>query len=460
MVKKVVKEIGGAEKEASAMLEKILNAENELVFSQNGTVYYVSENGDDSNDGLTPDTAIRNFHKVSDLPLKDGDSVLFERGGTYRTKDKVWVKTGVNYGAYGEGPKPRVLASLRDYADPAIWEKTEMANVWATKIPEAVDPAAVTTFNHDEYMGVEKFYSVENITEDGDFFYDKENKTYYLYLESGNPGDYFENIEIGTLAFAFRGDGGERVHIDNFEFGYQTMGAVCVGAINKMSVTNCVFGWQGGKFWNQKGDDYIRFGNAIQFWHIANDIIVKNNWTYQVFDAAMTFQGSGETQTLFTNIKFEYNLIEYCSMNIEYWAHESEKGEPPVIKDISIKGNILRFGGYGWGGLYRAYKENQALILGWYNLYEENFENFVLCDNIFDCADCNIIYTKDPSIQKGFYVYNNTYYQKKASGRQPYTDFSRHYDSPLNNQEEFEKAVAVFDEKPKCVKWLDNNSQK
>lgn len=81
-------------------------------------------------------------------------------------------------------------------------------------------------------------------------------------------------------------------------------------------------------------------------------------------------------------------------------------------------------------------------------------------DNIFDCADSYIIYAKDLSIQKGFYVYNNTYYQKKASGRQPYTDFSRHYDSPVNNQEEFEKAVAVFDEKPKCVKWLDNIPQK
>ena len=42
--------------------------------------------------------------------------------------------------------------------------------------------------------------------------------------------------------------------------------------------------------------------------------------------------------------------------------------------------------------------------------------------------------------------------RKKALGRQPYTDFSRHYDSPVNKQEEFEKAVAVFDECLRCVK--------
>lgn len=458
MVKKVVKEIGGAEIEANALKQKVLESENSLVFSQNGTVYYVSEKGDDANDGLTPETAIRNFHKVSDLPLKDGDSVLFERGGTFRVKDKVWVKTGVNYGAYGEGPKPLVLGSLKDYAEPSLWEKTS-ENIWSLDLSDAVVPAAITTFNHDEFLGEQQFTGIDSIKNDGEFYYDTETKKYYLYFEGGNPGEYFENIEIGTMDFAFRGDGGERVHIDNFEFKYQTMGAVVVGAIDKMSVTNCVFGWQGGKIWKVRGEQYIRFGNAIQFWHIANDIVVKNNWVYQVFDAAMTFQGCGDTQTRFTNIKFEDNLIEYCSMNIEYWARESTKGEPPVIKDISIKGNILRFGGCGWGGIYRALKENQALFLAWNDVYTENFDNFVLNQNIFDCADCNMIYAK-ANEQQGFYVYDNSYYQKTASGRQPYTHIFRHYDSPANNQEELEKAVAIVDKSPKCVKWLDNNSQK
>ena len=457
MVKKVVKQVGGAEIEAKALKDKILSAESELVINPQGTVYYVSESGDDGNDGLTPETAIKNFHRVSTLPLKDGDSVLFKRGDTFRVSDRVWVKTGVNYGAYGEGAKPLVLASLKDYAQPGLWTSYSQ-NVWELDIKDAANPAAITTFNHDEYLGEEKFKGIESLENDGEFYFDKDTNKYYLYFEEGNPGEYFDNIEIGTIDFAFRGDGGERVHIDNFDFKYFTMGAVVVGAINKMTVTNCVFGWQGGKLWKVRGDDYIRFGNAIQFWHIAQDITVKNNWVYQVFDAAMTFQGSGETQALYTNIKFEDNLIEYCSMNIEYWASPSKKGEPPVIKDISIKGNILRFGGYGWGGIYRCYKENQALFLGWNNLYTEEFDNFVLSENIFDCADCNIIYAKAPCDQQGFYVYDNTYYQKTASGRQPYTDVLRHYDSPASNQEEFEKSVAIFDEKPRKVKWLENIS--
>ncbi len=455
MVKKVLIETGAADVQAEALKEKILSTGNELELSENGTVYYVSENGDDQNDALTPQTAIKSFHKIADLPLKDGDSVLFERGGTYRIKDKVFVKTGINYGAYGNGPKPLMLGSLNNYADSSFWTKY-CDNIWELDLKDAVVPAAVTLFNNDEYLGEQVFLGIDHLKADGEFYFDTETKKYYLYFSEGNPGEYFNDIEIGTIDFCFRGDGGERVHIDNFEFKYFTMGAVVVGAINKMSVTNCVFGWQGGKLWKVRDNDYIRFGNAIQFWHIANDIVVKNNWIYQVFDAAMTFQGSGETPAVYTNIKFEDNLIEYCSMNIEYWAHNSKKGEPPIINDISIKNNILRFGGYGWGGIYRCYKENQALFLGWLNLYKTQFDNFVIEDNIFDVSDCAIYYTKSPEEQQGFYIRNNTYYRKPASGRHEYTKVLRLYPTEVTNQEELEKTIAIFDKSPKEVKWFDN----
>ncbi len=455
MVKRVLRETGAADLEADALKQRIINSENELVFSQNGTVYYVSEKGNDANNGLTPETAIKSFHKIGDFNLKDGDSILFERGGTYRVQDKIFVKTGINYGAYGEGPKPLLLGSLNNYADKSFWS-CYRDNIWELDLKDAVVPAAITLFNNDEFLGEQVFKGIDFLKTDGEFYYDTEAKKYYLYFSEGNPGEYFADIEIGTIDFCFRGDGGERVHIDNLEFKYFTMGAVVVGAINKMSVTNCVFGWQGGKLWKIKDQDYIRFGNAIQFWHIANDILVKNNRIYQIFDAAITFQGNGGTPAVYTNIKFEENLIEYCSMNIEYWARNSTKGEPPVIDNISIKDNILRFGGYGWGGLYRCYKENQALFLGWLNLYKTQFENFVVEDNIFDVSDCAVYYSKSPDEQKGFYVRNNTYYRKAPSGRHEYTKVLRLYPTEVTNQEELEKTIAIFDKSPKKVKWLEN----
>ena len=49
-----------------------------------GTAYYVSENGSDENDGLSPETAWQTVMHLRELDrLQPGDAVFFERGGTY-----------------------------------------------------------------------------------------------------------------------------------------------------------------------------------------------------------------------------------------------------------------------------------------------------------------------------------------------------------------------------------------
>ena len=77
--------------------------------------YYVdSLNGDDANAGTTPATAWKSLERVDAAPLVAGDSVLFRRGrvwrGTLRTKPGEEGRP-VRYGAYGKGPKPRILSS-------------------------------------------------------------------------------------------------------------------------------------------------------------------------------------------------------------------------------------------------------------------------------------------------------------------------------------------------------------
>ena len=42
-----------------------------------GTTYYVSNSGDDNNDGKTPQTSWKTLKKVSDAYLNEGDGVLF-----------------------------------------------------------------------------------------------------------------------------------------------------------------------------------------------------------------------------------------------------------------------------------------------------------------------------------------------------------------------------------------------
>ena len=73
-----------------------------------GQAYFVSHEGDDSQDGTTPDKAWKTLGKVSGAELQQGDAVLFRRGDTFR--GQIVAKSGVTYAAYGAGHKPNIFA--------------------------------------------------------------------------------------------------------------------------------------------------------------------------------------------------------------------------------------------------------------------------------------------------------------------------------------------------------------
>lgn len=131
---------------ADARRDAILNSETTIVHADTfipgetytGTAYYVSPNGDDNNDGLTPETAWRTVHKaqhetggespevwagyvpesiahlnIEEGCVQSGDAVFFERGGIYRLDDLnlTIARPDITISAYGEGPKPIISGS-------------------------------------------------------------------------------------------------------------------------------------------------------------------------------------------------------------------------------------------------------------------------------------------------------------------------------------------------------------
>ena len=118
------------DEQAEAMRQRILAYPDKVGPSKSGTTYYISYKGDDANDGTSPTTAWRTTDHLRDdpNPLKHGDVVLFERGGIYRRRFE--LTAGVSYAAYGEGPKPCIYGGPRNYNDPALWEKSDIPNVW------------------------------------------------------------------------------------------------------------------------------------------------------------------------------------------------------------------------------------------------------------------------------------------------------------------------------------------
>ena len=152
--------------DAEARKEMILNTESDWTLGEGGTVYYVSPNGDDNNDGLTPETAWKSLDKINSATIRDhsylgsdqdiveqlnteefpayawavenpdnwaelnpGDVVLFERGGIWRGQF-IGAK-GVTYSAYGEGAKPEIWGSPENGSGAEKWSLLEGTdNIW------------------------------------------------------------------------------------------------------------------------------------------------------------------------------------------------------------------------------------------------------------------------------------------------------------------------------------------
>ena len=443
-----VLEKSGAMEQAAKLREEILNTKDELT---RDTMYYVSNNGDDNNDGLSPETPFKTIDKVNAIP---GGQYLvrFERGSVFRLTDNLCLRGSVNYGAYGEGPKPQLLGSERDYADPSIWTY-ENNDIWSTELK--TERAGSMNFNNDTYIGVSK-YEFSQIEEDGDYFHDHENGRVYLKLSNGNPGEVFDNIEIGTTGALFKAWNVNNIKIDNLCFKYGTQAGIGTADCADVHITNCEFSWIGGFYHNVPH----RFGNAVEFWYRGYSSSVKHCWFNQIYDAALTYQGFGPSETIFKDIHFEENLIEYCSMNFEFWTtrinNDGSKCPGGKMHGMRFVDNILRGAGYGWGGVQRPSKPDQAFLLSWGRKFNnDDIKNFYITDNIFDCADCSMFHCVPPSEQKGFYVRHNSYYQKKPTGICDHNHIVWYLNLDAANQEEFEYAINKFDDNPDHIEWLE-----
>ena len=380
-----------------------------------------------------------------------GDIVLFQRGATFRISEPIQVVSGVKYGAYNSGAKPVISGSVRNYAeDTALWNTTGTENVW--KLANLPGEAGVMTFDNDRAVGIRKF-STGELRQNGDYYYDMGSHDLYLYFNNGNPAEYFETIEIGTTEELITGTDPSKdlgnVEIHNLELKYASKMGINLSKTSNIKIANCKIGWIGGAI----SHGTTRFGNGIQLWARSSNSSVENCHIYQIYDAGITFQGSYGSGSRFQNLTFSGNLMEYCSMNFEYWATSADVAGDPTITDITFSDNMVRFGGYGWGALERSSLTDQAMILAWGNWYK-NF-SVSITNNVFDCADCNFIWSRLPGEQSGLTISGNTYYQRTPSGNNPEVTVIRSDSSTeAKGQSSFEAAIWKFDSNPSVILWL------
>jgi hypothetical protein len=163
--------------------------------------FYVSNSGDDSNDGLSPQTPWRTISKVNSVNFLPGDAILFKRGDLWHNQ-RLKIQSGskehhITYSAYGEGKKPEFngIIEVPGWTIPGNW--VDMGNnVWR------ISPSGWHDLHHGRLWidGVEKErsrYAAEGvgITSKYPWQRTKGSKDLYLYSE-GNPSTTYSSLKL------------------------------------------------------------------------------------------------------------------------------------------------------------------------------------------------------------------------------------------------------------------------
>ncbi len=369
----------------------ILNSKTNVTIK--GTSYYVSNSGNDNNDGRSPATAWATLEKVNNADLKAGDGVFFQRGGLWRGFLK--CKDNITYSAYGEGNKPKLYGSPENGASPDKWKLLEgTKNIWVF-YKDMYDTGGIVFNNgkswaarREAYWDGSKYVDVvtrkpidikklENLTlfsavdytgyssEEARFELCKQGKL-YLRCDAGNPGSIYNSIEFlclddsGGTEFLIQGADGNI--IDNLCVMYSNGTGIML--CRNSTAQNCEVGWLGGAVMNflTFGEECIlRVGDGITLGRGEGDIGINNsainNYIHHQYDQAIAIEigpGWDENLRFVKNATVKGNLAERCSGGIivaDWDAAHSDTYDKPLFDKILIEDNYLLYMGFGWSHL-------------------------------------------------------------------------------------------------------------
>ena len=424
-------EIDRKAQERRDYIENTPNMFTTLPEGSTNKIIYVSNDGSDSNNGLSPEAPIATISKLNIIGLNHGDVVLFRRGDEFRGKVK--ESAGVTYSSYGEGPKPVINGSKRNFADPALWTETDVENVY--KCSYALENVGNVVFNYSgeignyeetigqlRIVGVGGFTGYADLTKDLEFHSNLSNNNFYLYSAEGNPGSRFESIEIAEGGNMFQGSKKDVV-VDNLTIIFGGSHGVGTGTVENRTVQNCIFAWIGGSILKgYNGANVTRYGNAVEVYGGCNGYYVYDNWIYQIYDTGITHQYSTNDKVIkMENIEYRGNLVELCHWSIEYY----NRGEMPgsCLNNVHVHDNMTLYGAYGWGSVGR---EGGAALHNSFQIIDE-VNNYLVENNIFAYSKGSVVRYNEGGDRK-IKFRNNTYvqYYERALGymfgrTEPYT---------------------------------------
>jgi hypothetical protein len=392
---------------------EIVESSSTIDLTDARNVYYVSNNGNDANDGLSPETAWKTVGKSNYKAVRDGDVVLFECGSIFR--ESLTISQGVKYSSYGEGPKPRFYGSW-DGDKPELWIETDVPNIYLFKykISESQDVGQIV-FNDGKQWGIKvmklnaedkrvyqgecfngvdtfnngsaDFVDYHDLTSNLEFYCDPKTSNMYLLCEYGNPADYFDSIEVVKKGNICAGTAKDVV-VDNLCFMYGGSHGIGVANARNFEVKYCEFYYIGGSIQGYNifsGTQPTRFGNAIENWESCENFKIHHCYASQIYDCCFTTQWMGDSSgrdIIMKDLEFAYNIGEYSNTGLEVWLSDNTGYPNATFKYINhdMHHNITYNNGYGWS--HQRPNKDGNFFYGGLNANSTVHENSVYHDNI------------------------------------------------------------------------------
>jgi hypothetical protein len=173
----------------------------------------------------------------------------------------------------------------------------------------------------------------------------------------GNPAQLQKSIELALRRHIVDQSGKSYVVYEGLALQCGAAHGIAGSNTHHIVVRDCDLGWIGGghQFTTPEGRP-VRFGNGIEFWENAHDNLVEGCRIWEVYDAALTNQGSANNAQV--NITYRDNVIWDCEYSFEYW----NRGPESTTRNLRFEHNTCVNAGYGWGHRQRPDPNGRHLM--------------------------------------------------------------------------------------------------
>jgi hypothetical protein len=248
---------------------------------------------------------------------------------------------------------------------------------WTRIQPDASSELAVDVgniiFDHGRAVGVKR-WKEDDLRRPGDYCYCPNTCQVKLCCER-NPAEVYRSVELALRRHIVSQGNQSYVTYENLALGYGAAHGFSGASTHHIVIRDCDIGWIGGGHQFTRPDGVpVRFGNGIEFWANAHDNLVEGCRIWEVYDAALTNQGTGRNAQI--NLTYRDNVIWNSEYSFEYW----NRGPESTTRNVRFEHNTCVNAGGGWGHAQRPDRNGRHLMF--YSNPARTTEFFVR-DNIF-----------------------------------------------------------------------------